>query len=280
MILDLVTVVYEKELDMLKTQALSMAQRFRPEHVNQIIVLVNDNMDVAAKINREWFGHLRFKTNILNRRSFGYTPGKGISGWQSQQLMKLMGVGASSADWCMVLDAKTWFIRDYDPWLFFDGDRAKMENYPVPEVFQKGQKYMESLLGIENSSYISPGGVPNMMKPAVVREMIQEISTITGKNFIEWFEENCQDRTNFVSEFVCHSVYVCYKYGISNLYCGNQLTAPANLADWEVDKFDDWYGRIHKSKTFTASIQGKALELLTEEQKQKWQDYLRMKNLV
>ena len=278
--LDLVTVVYQEELDLLRTQARSMSLRFRPEHINQVIVLINDNMDVAEKIDPEWFGHLGHKVNVLQRRAFGYTPSKGISGWQSQQLMKLMGVAVSTADWCMVLDAKTWFIKDYDPWLFFDGSRAKMDSFPVPEVFQKGQKYLESLFGIDSSSYIAPGGVPNLMKPDVVREMIGDISEMTGQNFVEWFEENCRENRNSVSEFVCHSVYVCYKHGIDKFYCGNCMTAPQNLADWEVDRFDDWYGRIHKSMTFTVSIQKKALNLLTDEQKQKWQQYLQMKNLA
>lgn len=277
--LDLVTVVYAEELQMLEMQARSMALRFKPEHVNQIIVLVNDDPSVAGMIDPEWFGHLKYCTSVATRDLFGYSPAAGISGWQSQQVMKLLGVAASNADWCMVLDAKTWFIKDYDPWLFFDDGRAKMDRYKVPDVFSKGQHYLESLLGTSNSEYIAPGGVPNLMKPEVVREMMIEISEKTGQGFVDWFEANCSGDGNFVTEFVCHSVYVCYKYGIEKFYCGHQLVGPENLADWELDDFDAWYGRIHKSRTFTASIQGKALKLLTEEQQEKWYRFLQLVNL-
>ena len=99
---------------MLKTQAKSMAFRFKPEHVQEVMVLVNDENSLADKIDPIWFGHLRPKVRIVTRRDLGYWPAAGISGWKSQQVMKLLGVAASSADWCMVLDAKTWFIKNYD----------------------------------------------------------------------------------------------------------------------------------------------------------------------
>jgi len=274
--LSLVTVVYEQELDLLQMQAQSMAFRFKPEHVQEVVVLVNDENSLVDRIDPLWFGHLRPKVRIMTRESLNYWPAGGISGWQSQQVMKLLGVAASQADWCMVLDAKTWFVKNYDPFLIFDGNRAKFGPMPsVPEVFQKGQKYLEQLFGITDSVSISPGGVPNLMKPSVVRDMMSDIEQLTGTGFISWFEENCQNRTNFVTEFVCHSVYVCYKYGgIDKLYAGNQLISAFNLADWQIDQFDSWYGSIHKSKAFTVSIQAKAFLLLSEEQKAKWKKFL------
>ena len=280
--LSLVTVVYEQELDMLKTQAKSMAFRFKPEHVQEVMVLVNDVNSLADKIDPIWFGHLRPKVRIVTRKDLGYWPAAGISGWKSQQIMKLLGVAASSADWCMVLDAKTWFIKNYDPFLIFDGVRAKFGPIVgVPEVFQPGQRYLEQLFGISDSVSIAPGGVPNLMKPSVVKDMIADIEQRTSMGFASWFEENCDfESSNGVTEFICHSVYVCYKYGgISKLYAGNQLIEPFNLADWQMDQFDSWYGSIHKSKAFTVSIQARALPLLTAEQWAKWRKFLELAGL-
>ena len=139
--LDLVTVVYEQEIPLLKTQALSMSLRFQPGQVNRIIILVNGHPSVVEQIEHSWFGHHSDRVRIMTQRSFDYKPRRGVSGWSSQQLMKLLGVAASDADWCLVLDAKTWFVKDYSEELLFKDDKARFGWDDVQETFRTGLRY-------------------------------------------------------------------------------------------------------------------------------------------
>ena len=273
--LDLLTVVYSKELELLRLQAVSMCNRFRSSDLGLILVMVNDDDLVADSIDISWWGPLSDKVRILTRNDVGYTVGPGINGWYSQQIMKLLGCAQSTADWCMILDAKTWFVKDYDRDTFFEGDCAKFGKILVPKVFEPGQQYMESLFKIASSSHIAPGGVPFLMKPMLVRNMMDEIERITDRAFVLWFEENCYLNKNCVTEFICYSVYVHWQHGIEKFYCGKSSVSVHNLADWQVEKeFDSWYSAIHLDSAFTVSIQDRAMPLLSEEQKAKFRTYL------
>jgi hypothetical protein len=110
-----------------------------------------------------------------------------------------------------------------------------------------------------------------------MREILEDE---TGQDFVSWFEENCHFHTNGVTEFVCHAVFVHYLFGsMRALYTGEQDITVHNLADWEVGRFDHWYAGINSAKAFTASIQGKALPLLNEDQITMWTQYLKQRTL-
>ena len=273
--LDLVTVVYEPELYVLETQARSMALRFQPDHINQILVMVNDDrLDVPAA----WWGPLADRVRMLQRSDVGYAVGAGIGGWESQQIMKLLGVTNSTADWCMVLDAKTWFVRDYDPADLFDGERVRFGVFDLPPaIFEPGMRYVESLFDAVPGKYIAPAGVPYMMKPAIVKTMMEDIAEKTGMPFVRWFEANCRFSGNGVTEFACYSAYVCHKHGWERFYSDSQVLQPNNLADWQMDQFDEWYAAL--DACFTASIQEKAKPLLSDTQFARWHIFLKDRGL-
>lgn len=277
MILDLLTVVYAPELDLLRTQAHSIALRFRD--INRIWVMVNDDDELANRISLGWWQQHSHKVRIVKRSNLGYLPGPGISGWESQQIMKLQGCALSEADWCMVLDSKTWFVRDYEETDFFSGDRARCSIYPTPEVFARGQRYVESILGIKGSSYISPGGVPNFIKPSNARGLINVIELETGKKFADWFESHCHLDQEGVTEFACHSAYV-HGLGYDRFYTGEQTFTVSNLADWQVPDFDQWYQELMRPTTWTVSIQERAKPSLRAEQQMLWNQFLEDRGLA
>ncbi len=275
--LDLLTVVYAPELELLRTQARSMSLRF--QDINRIWVMVNDDDSLADQISLGWWAQHSHKVKVVRRSELGYVPAPGISGWESQQVMKLLGCAMSDADWCMVLDSKTWFVRDYAADDFFTGDRARCRIYPTPEVFARGQRYVESILGTPGSSYISPGGVPNFIKPSNARGLINVIEMETKQKFKVWFESHCHLDQEGVTEFACHSAYV-HGLGYDRFYTGEQTFTVSNLADWQVPAFDQWYEELMGPTTWTASVQGKAQWLLSDTQKVLWQSYLQDKGLA
>lgn len=278
--LDLLTVVYSKEIELLRLQAASMVNRFRSDDLKQILIMVNDEDAVADSIDIAWWGSLRDRVVIITRTDVNYEVGPGINGWYSQQIMKLLGCEQSTADWCMILDAKTWFVKDYEPSMLFEDGRARFGKIAVPKVFEVGKQYMETLFKTVCSSHIAPGGVPFLMKPELVRDMIEDIERITNKAFVLWFEENCYLNKNCVTEFVCYSVYAHWRGGLEKHYCSKQAVSVHNLADWQVEKhFDSWYESIHLDSAFTVSIQDRAMPLLSTEQKQKFMSYLLTKGI-
>ena len=52
--INLITVVYDTELSLLRTQASNFDQYVDPEDISQILILVNDVDAVADQINPAW----------------------------------------------------------------------------------------------------------------------------------------------------------------------------------------------------------------------------------
>ena len=276
--ISIVTPVYAPELDLIKTQARSIDLRFRHEYLHEIHVMINDRVMPSSDIDLTWWGKHAKKVKVFTYDDVDYHPRAGISGWESQQIMKLIGVAACQSDWSIVLDAKTWFVRDFDLEELFEGQKFRTSFYQTPSVFKPGQEYMDSLLGIKDSLYIAPGGVPNFMKPAIVRCMLQMVQEKTGKRFTEWFQDHCSLSREGVTEFACHSSYVSY-IGREKHYVEGQEFSVYNLSDWQVPVFDDWFENLQKDDVLTASIASKSLPLLTTEQIDRWEMYLRSKGL-
>ena len=109
---DFITVVFRDELPLLEIQARSFDQYLNPKDVNQIIVVVNDNDTVADSINCQWWGKYADRVVIKTRSNYPFTPSN--SGWDDQQLLKLLSAAESNTKWSMVFDAKTWLIKTLD----------------------------------------------------------------------------------------------------------------------------------------------------------------------
>lgn len=279
--LDLVMPVFAEETYLLKTQARSLDLRFKPEHLNEIRVMIND--DRPVEIDVSWWGKHADKVRLITREDVGFVPRRRLNGWQTQQSMKLLGVRDSTADWAMVLDSKTWFVRDYNHGIFFHNNHARcngMNERHMHKYYIPGKQLIERLLGIQTSMSISPHGVPNLMRPEIVRDMFEEISSITGKDFIDWFQEN-QDTNEPVTEFVCHSVYYCYRFKhLLTHYTNAQTWACHNLADFQVNLFDKWYAGLQEPNTVTASLHPRAKKLLSDEQIALWEQFIEKKGLA
>ena len=59
------------------------------------------------------------------------------------------------------------------------------------------------------------------------------------------------------------------------LYTGESAIEVRNLADWEVDNFDSWMAEVKRTTPFTVSIHPRAYNLLTNEQKAEWDEYIK-----
>lgn len=278
--IDLVTVVYRLEMPFLELQAKSIETYFEDNFVNSIIVVVNDDDSVCDLIDKSWWGKYKHLVIIIPYSIYKYECR--INGWENQQLCKLLSVSRCLMPWAMVLDAKTLFIKHCTPQLMFTGD--KFNSLPLaislfPE-FIPAKESIQKMFGISFDKTIGPGGVPFMMHTDTVRDMIRHIESIVEADFIDFFQTKCR-YPDLITEFYLYSGYVTYKYGnILELYSGDQNWDCVNLADWQIDQFDDVYKKMTLVKTLTISIQAQAWNLLSQQQKSLYLELLEFKKVI
>jgi hypothetical protein len=281
--LDFITVVFQPELPLLEIQARSFDLYIKPQDVNQIVVVVNDNDYVADMIDHTWWGQHSNKVVVKTTSQYNLVG----NGWDNQQVLKLLGASESSTKWSMVFDAKTWLIKPLDTQesaLFDTQGRPNVGRMHLSPHFENAKVFVENYYGIEIEMVLGPSGVPYVFHNADVREMLAGIP-----DFINFFQQ-AQRNPTLVTEFVLYAGYIIKKYGsVEVIYNPNKLKIDptqqtyinvANLADWEVDNFDNFIETINNPATLTASIHRRTYQHLTQEQLLTWVLFLEEHKLI
>lgn len=272
--LDLITVVFREELPLLKIQAESINQYVNPQDINSITVIVNDTDDVADLIDTAWWKQYQDKVQIKCYSRWNYTSR--ITGWENQQICKLLGAAEATSQWSMVLDAKTWFIQPLNTNLLFDTQGCPKVGYiNVMEVFDSSKHFVERLYNVKLDKVIGPGGVPFMFHTETVKELVNSID-----NFSEFFQTNVK-YPNLVTEFHLYSGYILSKHGsYESLYNKTQHYSVINIADWEAKDFNLLFSYLTSTNKLTASIHRRTYKDLTFDQIARWVNFLKEKHLI
>lgn len=273
--IDLITVVFEKEIPLIEIQARSIELYIDTDIIRNIYVVVNDDDHIIDLINPAWWGIHSHKVQIIPRSKYGVDPT--LIGWDSQQMYKLFAAESAESSWSMCLDAKTWFVQKLQWDKLFDTDgRVRFGNMYVNPVFKSAQVFLEELYNIRMTQIVGPGGVPFMFHTETVKSMFKELDT----PFLEFFSTHVRLPAN-ITEFMLYSAYVTHKHGnYSSLYSGSTYYGVQNIADFQIDKFDRMIMRMNYSQTLTASIHLRVYPLLTDQQFDDWCDFLVEKNLT
>lgn len=271
--LTFVTVVYSNELDYLQTQARSFDLYVDPNLVDTIAIIVNDDPQVVDQIDTGWWGQFADRVKITQQ----HYPA--VAGWDSQQLGKLLGAERATTEWSIALDAKTWFIKPVSHSSFFIGNRAWATMYKIGpnhrQYFQSSLDFVNQLYNIDMQVLLH-SGVPYVFHTETVKTMIDNVE----ENFIDFFLKQVQHPTLLV-EFYLYSAYVLKHYGDYNqLYAKLSKEYCVNIADTELERFDELFARMHEPQILTASIHKRAVDLLKPEQLGKWQEFLKQRNLI
>jgi len=276
--MDLLTVVYRDELELLKTQAYSIAYYFLDE-IQNIYVILNDDTLTHSDIDTLWWGYHHDKLRIFHRNEFGYYPKEHLTGWYTQQVCKILGTAHAESKWCMILDAKTWFVRPFEIEEVFDQyNRAHFASWPCTSPhWQSGLEFLKQKYNITNFNWISPAGVPFVAHTHSMRDMVA-----SEPNYVEWFESNCQfpskvtPNTHGITEFLCYSAWISKNTLFDDLYSGKQKIGVHHIADYEVDTFHNWFFNLQKDHTaLTASVHPRAYKLLDVDQRKAWDDFVK-----
>jgi len=271
--IDLVTVVFEPELPVLRAQAQGINLYCRDLGIKNIYVIVNDHDSVADQIDPAWWGDMQHRVSILPRRTF--STDFVDNGWVSQQVLKLLGSAISFNTWSMALDAKTLFVKplSFDDLIDSQGrpQTGQLDIYPV---FEQSRSLVSDLFGIDVARQLGPGGVPFVFNTKMVRAMIADIEQRTGESFPVWFQAQ-----GSVTEFILYSGYLESTHMTDLLYNTEQCRLPpCNLCHSEVDAFDRKFQEMQRS--LTVSIHRDAWSRLSQEQQQQYHTFLQQRGIT
>lgn len=188
-----------------------------------------------------------------------------------------MAAAESTAEWSIVLDAKTWFIKPVKLQDFFDEHGCARTGYvPTMQVFDSSREFVEQLYNVKLERVIGPGGVPFIFHTDTARNLVESID-----NFIEFFQVHVRYPT-LVTEFHLYSGFVLFQYGsYDELYSDQSGYSVVNVADWEANIFDQLFDHMKTDKNLlTVSIHRRTYRDLTESQISGWIDFLVEKSVV
>ena len=205
--IDTVTVVFREEIPFLRVQARSLDLYTRDIDVGKVIVVVNDESDVVQMIDPAWWGRLASRVEIIPAQR--WCDQIYHNGWVSQQALKILAADAGISQWSMILDAKTFLMKNIDPGRLIHGDRVCMGHNVIAPVFSESLRLVNQLFNINMTQLAGPAGVPHFFN----RKLVSSLIDYMGRDkFYQWFLDQ-----GMITEFVLYSGWVHHQLGHINL---------------------------------------------------------------
>ena len=267
--IDIVTVVFEQELSVLRLQAQSIELYCQDIGVKSIYVIVNDADSLAAQIDPAWWGSMSNKVRIITRSSFSCSFVE--NGWVSQQVLKILAASMSGNEFSMVLDAKSIVVSPLlKRNLFDEQNRLQIGSLEVYPVFFPSKDITSKLFDVKFNIQLGPGGVPFFFHNRSVREMICEVEKRTRETFAEWFQAQ-----GMLTEFILYSGFLHHRDGNMwrNYSAKSNLQRVINICHSEVAIFDSKFS-FTSNQTSVVSIHRRAWPQLSDAQRTQFKNYL------
>ena len=272
--IDLVTVVFAPEIQYLKIQAQSIQLYAKDLGIKNIFVVVNDHESVQAQIQPTWWAGYAPNVKIIHRDHLacGYHD----HGWHSQQALKLLASAQSQNQYCMVLDAKTFFVQECQQRGLFHNNKICMRSQPIAPVFGKSQTLVNELFDVNMTHVAGPAGVPHLFSVTEVQHMLNFIETKSESNFATWFQQH-----PMVTEFILYSGWLHKSQGnLAHSYLEKQHYQVVNVCHTEAMWFDMIFSRMHASDVLTVGVHRNAWPQLSAIQKLQYLEFLQSRGLL
>lgn len=219
--LDIVTIVFQQEIFLLKLQAISIQKCFQPQDINRIFIVVNElapEVTYSALSNEVLpeYGDLISKIEIIPAHRL-MRPHVAASGWITQQALKLLAARIVSTDFYMVLDAKNHFVQPVSLGTFLDTKSGKARSNRIRKHGSLDTALEGSLeyFGVSRGDYSLPATTPFLLKTVIVRQMIEFIEDREGIHFDDFMVK----QKNSITEFFLYNAYLMtLDGGIESVY--------------------------------------------------------------
>lgn len=274
--IDIVTVVFQEELSVLKIQAQSIDLYCQDIGIKNIYVLVNDNDSMVNDIDIAWWGSLQGLVRIIPRSVFSTRYIN--NGWITQQVLKLLGSSMSYNKWSLVLDAKTIISSHWPLDKMFNSQGALTCGWgPRIPVFAPAYKIANDLFGCDNQEILLPSGVPFFFCNTEVRQMIAEVEYRTKQDFPLWFQQQ-----GMLTEFVLYATWIKYRYGDQPLLYAEPdvpWLKTMNICHNLVNRYEQLMSQV-TNDTLTVGVHRRAWEQLSFIQQQQFKQLLTSRGIT
>jgi hypothetical protein len=273
--IDIITVVFEPEIPVLRAQAQSIALYGQKLGIRNIYVVLNDVETIASQIDPVWWGPLANSVLVIPRTAFS-TPFV-ENGWVSQQVLKLLAASMSYNTYSMIMDAKSLLVKEIDPAEFIsDTGQIHTGLLDIYPVFEPSRKITSKLFDIDLKKQLGPGGVPFIMHNDTVRMMIAETTMRTKTSFPFWFQQQ-----GMLTEFILYSGFVQFLCGeLTVLYSNrNKLGTQVNVSHDEVDHWNKKFFQMTKPDTFSVSVHRTAWKNMLPQQRNEYKEFLTQRGI-
>ena len=265
---DIVTVVFQDELPILKVQAESVNLYGQEIGIQNIFVVVNDNDDVVDQIDPVWWGNLSTRVKIIPRSFFNCEFVE--NGWVSQQVLKVLASALSTNQYSMILDAKTILVKPATFDLLLPGGKIAGGVYPIQKVFRPSAQIVNELFGVEVDRNGGLSGVPFLFKNDHIQSMIVEIEQRTTQKFPKWFQDQ-----GMVTEYILYAGYCKYLYGtLDKVYSMTKPYDVCNLCHSQTAIISEKLKDMTDPCKLTVSVHRRAWPEMNEEQQNTYKQFL------
>jgi hypothetical protein len=272
--IDIVTVVFQEELPILRLQAQSIELYCQDIGVKNIYVIVNDRDSVAAEIDIAWWGAMSNLVKIIPRNNFNCSFVE--NGWVSQQALKMLAASVSNNIWSMVLDAKTLLVDHVKLQQLVDNQgKLKLGTLDIYPVFKPSQQITNQLFGIDLKKQVGPGGVPFFFHNDMIRSMIKYIEQKVNQNFSEWFQAQ-----GMLTEFILYSGWVEMVSGLDKYYSPKSNFKYHNICHSEVGIADIKLKTMNSVNSLVVGVHRNAWKQFSDEQKNCYREILLSRGLT
>ncbi len=214
--LDLITVCFAAELNLLRLQARSIRMFMDSQILGRIILVINEPSPravmqaVKRDILPEYGGFADRVIFVTAKELAGVRLNK--CGWGTQQAFKILATAHAVSPLSMILDCKNHFIRPVGPDQVWSGDgRIKTRPYRIIPRFAHYFHAASTYFGVASNvgtEIALPTTTPFLVPTKLVADLIEEMEKRENKSFFEVFMRPKKRFTEF---------YLIYAYLISRV---------------------------------------------------------------
>lgn len=293
---DIVSVVFQKEIPLLRLQAISIREFFPAKNLGKILIVVNDIdengcIDALKKMLPE-YGDFETRVEIIRpdeiigtahsirdkarrwrvehpilfsaKKRRGW---KGNSGWRCQQAFKLLAASRARSNYVLILDAKNWFTRVVNS-ADLVGDYGKPLTYRFePDSKQSAwvRASFSALGGIYDGGPVSPSTTPCIYKRTFLVEAVDYLERALGP-LDYFFARNRSGATEFMllwafSELKCG--------GWRNVFSEGLAPCLATFRSSNEDLIENRLNQLGNDDYFCAAIHRDSFQVFSDDQSQR-----------
>jgi hypothetical protein len=182
------TVCHDKDIDFLILQARSMDIYLKPKQVEQIIVIKNGPItEQAEDIIKNSYGRHKRLVRFVDGKKIATIPAN-VSGWYSQQVLKLIVSLMVNTEYYVLLDAKNHLIFPIKNDFFVRNGKARayITTYPLTHPLTSHFDKTLTYFGLNPDKYrerFLPPVTPYVIKTEIARRLVKAIEQRENQDF-------------------------------------------------------------------------------------------------